>query len=54
MTHIYDSGIPFGNWYYKNDPTHIFMFQEETFHFVREKFEFHDLKIRDRLITLSV
>ena len=54
MTHIYDPGIPFGNWYYKNDPTHIFIFQEETFHFVREKFKFRDLKIRDRLITLSV
>ncbi len=54
MTHIYHPGIPFGNWYYKNDPTHIFMFQEETFHFVREKFKFRDLKIRDRLITLSV
>lgn len=54
MTHIFHPGIDFNTWYYKNDPTHIFIYQEETFHFVQEKFQFRELKIKDRLIVLGL
>lgn len=54
MTHIYHPGILFGNWYYKNDPTHVFIYQEQTFQYIREKYQFREVKITDRLISLSV
>ena len=54
MTHMYHPTISFPNWYYKNDPTHVFIFQENTFQFIKENFEFRELEIRNRLITLCV
>lgn len=54
MTHIFKTGIDFGNWYYKNDPTHVFIYQEETLHYIPENFGFQEVEIRGRLIIFSV
>lgn len=54
MTHVYDSNIDFSTWYYKNDPTHIFIYQKETFGFILKKFSFTEVRIDKRLITLSL
>lgn len=54
MTHIYDSGIDFSNWYYKNDPTHVFIYQKETLDYIKDKYSFRELKIENRLISLSL
>jgi SAM-dependent methyltransferase len=53
MTDIYDNKTNFGNWYYKNDPTHVFIYQETTFKWIRKHFEFTDYKINNRLITFT-
>ncbi|MCK4538896.1 MAG: methyltransferase domain-containing protein [Candidatus Krumholzibacteria bacterium] len=51
MTELYNESIDFSNWYYKNDPTHVFFYQKKTIHWIKEKFEFRDVTIEGRLIT---
>lgn len=38
MTLIYDSSFDFNDWYYKDDPTHIFIHRKETFEYIAKKF----------------
>ncbi|PKQ62017.1 methyltransferase [Labilibaculum filiforme] len=54
MTHLYDKNINFANWYYKNDPTHVFIYQQQTLEWIRKTFKFSDLQIENRLIVFSV
>ncbi|WP_461642831.1 class I SAM-dependent methyltransferase [Labilibaculum euxinus] len=54
MTHLYNKNIDFAKWYYKNDPTHVFIYQKQTFEWIRKEFGFSDVCIKDRLITFSV
>ena len=51
MTDLYDESIDFHTWYYKNDPTHVFIYQKHTIHWIQEEFEFSNVKIEGRLIT---
>jgi Methyltransferase domain len=37
MTHLYDESIDFAKWYYKNDKTHVCIYQKETVKFLQEK-----------------
>lgn len=53
MTDIYNPEINFDKWYYKNDPTHVFFYQERTFETIAEKFNFSDFKIENRLIEFK-
>jgi len=53
MTDLYNEDIDFHKWYYKNDPTHVFMYQANTIHWLQQKYEFSDVKIDGRLITFS-
>ncbi|WP_419764288.1 MAG: class I SAM-dependent methyltransferase [Arcobacter sp.] len=50
MTDIYDEKIDFDKWYYKNDPTHIFMYQRKTFEWIKGEFGFSRVEIEGRLI----
>jgi len=52
MTHLYSQEIDFDNWYYKNDFTHVFFYQRETFEFIKKAFGFSGVKIESRLIQL--
>ena len=38
MTQFYDETIDYKTWWYKNDPTHIGFYSEETFEYLAEKF----------------
>jgi len=51
MTDIYKDNIDFHTWYYKNDPTHVFIYHENTIEWIKEKFNFSDVIITDRLTT---
>lgn len=51
MTDIYNPTIDFANWYYKNDPTHVFIYQKETLEWIETTFNFSDLTIEKRLIV---
>ena len=37
MTHVYEPSIDFAKWYYKNDKTHVSIYQKETVHFLQQK-----------------
>lgn len=54
MTNIYNPAIDFNSWYYKNDRTHVFFYQEETLHFVQKTLRlFSKLIIEENLIIFS-
>lgn len=50
MTDIYDESINFENWYYKNDPTHVFIYQKKTIEYIKDEFKFINFYIDKRLI----
>ncbi len=50
MTHLYDPSIDFARWYYKNDPTHVCIYQEKTIKYIANRFKFRDFSIEDRVI----
>lgn len=52
MTDIYDDNINFSTWYYRNDPTHVFIYRKETFLWIKENFNFSKIIIDKRLIQL--
>ena len=52
MTDIYNKNIDFHKWYYKNDPTHVFIYQATTLQFIKKHFSFSELQISNRLIKL--
>lgn len=54
MTEMIDDSKDFAVWYYKKDPTHVFLFHPETFEWIRQEFGFADLKIDKRLAVLSL
>lgn len=53
MTAIYSDNMDFGAWYYKNDPTHVFIYRRETLEHIRSEFGFCSLHVQDRLIQFS-
>jgi SAM-dependent methyltransferase len=53
MTDVYSDRTDFGNWYYKNDPTHVFIYRNRTLEFICSSFGFSDVKIQGRLIEFS-
>lgn len=53
MTHLYTSDIHFDNWYYKNDPTHVFIYRAETIQFITRSVGFSAVKNTGRLIIFQ-
>jgi len=53
MTHLYAKEIDFDNWYYKNDITHVFIYQRETLVKIKGRYKFSSLTIEDRLLTFK-
>jgi 2-polyprenyl-3-methyl-5-hydroxy-6-metoxy-1,4-benzoquinol methylase len=53
MTSIYDECFDFKTWNYKDDNTHVFIYQKETLQWIKEEMGFLDMIIEDRLITFS-
>ncbi len=49
---IYES-LNFPAWYYKNDPTHVFFYSNETMDWIRNEFGFSKLTIQGRLFVFS-
>jgi Methyltransferase domain len=54
MTYLYQDDINFDSWYYKNDPTHVFIYTAETIQWIKGKFGFSSVIIEGRLIVFSV
>lgn len=53
-TSLLPRDISFGDWYYRNDPTHVFFYTPETLEWIKENFGFKDLRIAPKLITFSI
>jgi SAM-dependent methyltransferase len=51
MTHQYDGKTPFSKWYYRKDPTHVFIYRKETFHFIAKKYKL-DIEHQDRKMVI--
>lgn len=54
MTELYEDGIGFGKWPYKNDITHRFFYTRKALEGVRERLGFASLEINGRLISLKL
>ncbi len=54
MTNIYSDDIDFDKWYYKNDFTHVFIYQKKTLSWIKDHIGFSDLKIDNRLIQFNI
>ncbi len=52
MTHLYSPDIDFESWYYKNDPTHVFIYQAATIEYIANAFLFRSFEVNNRLIVL--
>jgi len=53
MTHLYDQEIDFDKWYYKNDITHVFIYQRQTLEWIKEEFSFKCLTVSNRLVVFE-
>jgi hypothetical protein len=53
MTHIFEEGTDFGKWYYKNDPTHVFIYSKDTIEWISKEYGFELPIIDGRLIRLK-
>ncbi len=49
MTHIYDPSIPFKHWYYRNDATHVFIYQKPTFLYIARVFKLEIESLNNRM-----
>ncbi len=53
MTHLYDRSKNFKNWYYRNDPTHVFIYTKKTVHYLKKIYKLKIEKQDERLIVLK-
>ena len=53
MTSLFNPNIDFKNWYYKNDPTHVFIYQKKTIQYICSRFKFSNVEISNNLIIFS-
>lgn len=51
MTDLLPSKSKFGNWYYKNDFTHVIFYSQENLEWIKNTCGFKSLKITNRIIT---
>ncbi len=54
MTEIYNKDLEFDKWYYKNDPTHVFLYHDKTLEWIKEALGFSKLTIDGRLVKFFV
>jgi SAM-dependent methyltransferase len=54
MTELLRDNIDFNDWYYKNDPTHVFFYHPKSFDYIKSEFDFSEVIIDKRLIRFIV
>lgn len=54
MTELFDEQRDFESWYYKTDPTHVFLYHPKAFEWIQQEFGYRQLIIDKRLITLGL
>jgi len=53
MTEMFDENRDFATWYYKTDPTHIFLYHPKAFEWIKDNFDFKKVTIDKRVIILE-
>lgn len=54
MTDRFTENRDFGNWFYKTDPTHVFLYHENAFEYIRKEFGFREIIIEKRMVVLGL
>ena len=54
MTETYAETTDFESWHYKNDPTHVFFYHQDSLAWIRDNFGFSSLEISGRLIVFHL
>lgn len=52
-TSLFTNDQDFGPWYYKNDPTHVFLYSPESLEWIKDNFRFKNLQIEPKLLTFE-
>jgi 2-polyprenyl-3-methyl-5-hydroxy-6-metoxy-1,4-benzoquinol methylase len=52
-TELISENLVFENWYYKNDPTHVFFYHNETLRWIRKNLLFTGLQVEGRVIEFT-
>lgn len=52
-TSLFSDSMDFNRWYYKNDPTHVFFYSEESLEWIRGNIGFKKLEIFPKLIVFE-
>jgi SAM-dependent methyltransferase len=52
-TEVFKNQKPFENWYYKDDFTHVFIYQPQTLEWIKNEFQFSNLIIKEKLIVFE-
>lgn len=52
-TSLFNENISFADWYYKEDPTHVFLYTKESLEWIRSNNGFKNLRIEPKLIVLE-
>ena len=51
MTSIYDEDIDWDSWNYKNDPTHVFLYHKKALEYIKNKYQFSEMDVKDNMIV---
>ncbi len=54
MTLIYDFEVDFKDWYYRKDPTHVFIYTKKTVQFIAEKYNLKFEIQNNRLVVFTI
>jgi 2-polyprenyl-3-methyl-5-hydroxy-6-metoxy-1,4-benzoquinol methylase len=52
-TAVYNNQRPFKNWYYKDDFTHVFIYQHKTLEWIKNTFHFSNLILKEKLLVFE-
>ena len=52
-TEVYINQKPFENWYYKDDFTHVFIYQPKTLEWIQKNLRFSKVSVYDKLIVFE-
>ncbi len=52
-TSLYNSSIDFKSWWYKNDPTHVFFYSNDTLEWITSAFGFRAVQIKKDVIVFQ-
>lgn len=50
MTHLYEDSVDFRQWYYRKDPTHVFIYTEKTLHYIARRYGLNIIENTGRLM----